>query len=309
MNAEKQFQEMSSRVMTGSGAGVGIRDCRAETRRLAQLQRGIIQRMAVMAVNNMDEQEDLLVWNNMEHAKAAAPGAVGDLDVHKVWNQLQAGEEIRLVEHGSKEDEDNEGPEKHLIGEVSANAIVVSMTATGNSIPRYPKIRIVCQSCYAGTNGLIEQVCRLLRRKGYPGVEVEGRTGVAFGFKGMNRSGKMDTGSRDVANEEATANENGEDKYFEFIERNRGVASFRHLFKDGWYGKPWEVIPVVKMRDGLEEEIGTEDPKKIWDKLGAEKKMELVAEEMKEYWAACSESMRVAGGFKEETKYVRHIKL
>ena len=277
MNAEKQFQEMPSRVLRPKGGGPSIQDFRPESVGLAQLKRGIIQRMAVMAVNNMDEQEDLLVWNNMEHATAAAPGAVGDLGVHK------------------------------LIGIVSANDIVTSMTTAENSIPKYPKIRIVFQSCYAGINGLIEQVCRLLKGKGYPGVEVEGRTGVAFGFKGMNRSGGVGVGGRDVANEEATTNSDGEKAYSDFVKKSIQDGRFGHLFKRNWYGKPWEIIPVADMRAGIEEEIKTNDPKRIWNKLGPEKKMELVAKEMEEYWAACCEDIREKAGFKEERKYVKHI--
>ena len=304
MNAEKQFQEMPSRVLRPKGGGPSIQDFRSESVRLAQLKRGIIQRMAVMAVNNMDEQKDLLVWNNMEHATAAAPGAVGDLGVHKVWNQLHENEEIRLVEHGGKNDKDHEGPEKQLIGIVSANDIVTSMTTAENSIPKYPKIRIVFQSCYAGINGLIEQVCRLLKGKGYPGVEVEGRTGVAFGFKGMNRSGcvgvGVGVGGRDVANEEATTNSDGETAYSDFVKKSIQDGRFGHLFKRNWYGKPWKIIPVEDMCAGIEEEISTADPKEIWNKLGPEKKMELVAKEMEEYWAACSEYIRKEKGFKEE---------
>lgn len=120
----------------------------------------------------------------------------------------------------------------------------------------------------------------------------------------MNRSGGVGVGvgvgGRDVANEEATTNSDGETAYSDFVKKSIQDGRFGHLFKRNWYGKPWKIIPVEDMCAGIEEEISTADPKEIWNKLGPEKKMELVAKEMEEYWAACSEYIRKEKGFKEE---------
>ena len=314
MNAEKQFQEMPSRVLRPKGGGPSIQDFRSESVRLAQLKRGIIQRMAVMAVNNMDEQEDLLVWNNMEHATAAAPGAVGDLGVHKVWNQLHENEEIRLVEHGGENNSKNKKLEfnKKLIGNVSAKQIVESMVNEPNELKKKKLMgnKIILQSCYAASNGLIDQIQLLLSIYGYEGFVVEGRTGMAFGFKGMNKQeGETE---RQIMNEEVTTNWFGDVlydwliAYFKEEEGKSGRKIFITADEQGelidqlQYRKPWDVIPVEKMREAVAEGDDIDNPQEIWKRLSSEKKMEFVADEMEYYWQKISEIIGNFGGFKSE---------
>lgn len=319
MNANRQFYERPARTLQLKGKGGYRRDHRSGNiqmermvKELGESKRGIAQRMAVITVPDMNQEEDLLVWDNMEHASVAAPGAIGDLGSNKVWDRLGEDEEIRLVHHGKETDKD-----KHLIGNVSAQDIVNSMNSPECRIPDFGHIKkIVFQSCFAGTNGLIEQMKNLLDpiRSDIP---IEGRTGIAYGFKGMSNPTVPEDESteRQIEREEATTTPAGRAAYKDYMDTHHdaqtksGLNLFDYeLCTDGkqhsFYKKPWEILPLETMKSRLDstadEHLSTlEDPRSVWNSLKPEVKMQLVANEMVPYWASYSRDMP-EGTFKDE---------
>ena len=260
-----------------------------------------IQKMAVMAVNDMNAQKDALVWNNIEYAVSEATGPIGDLKKNKVWDQLDDKEEIRIVEHGAVQ----------KVGGIGAATIFGSMFKGPKKIPMDKKIGgITFQSCYAGVVGgkgssLVSDMKGELQNLAaqVTGVPVKGRTGVAFGFKGLGEAtAKTSTGTyvwtdktaEKKYNKEVRDPEDGVQAYCEAmyeLQHKRTKISGKRIFKSPFgfcgYRKPWELIGKKK---------------KAWDKMSATKRSTQVAAEMEDYWKEVKEKMVKYGGLKAVEK-------
>ncbi len=262
----------------------------------------VIQRMAVMTVDDFNNQKDPLVWNNLKYAETQATGPIGDLQTNKVWDQLDDNEEIRLVEHG----------EVKKIGNVSASDIAASMLNEPNKIPDNKAIGgITFQSCYAGVNGgggsLVTDMADELKKMGRSGVTINGRTGIAFGFKGMgeqtaetdqspyvwiNSLAKIEF-QKHLASSSSHANEKGFQAYFDAMWELRSKKTnttnkniFKRLFT---YNDPWEMLNVSKI---------------YWNTMTPQDRAANVADEMEDYWKNLSVSMAAKGGFKPDRNAV-----
>ncbi|RWX48853.1 hypothetical protein VT98_11041, partial [Candidatus Electrothrix communis] len=128
-------------------------------------------------------------WSNFDYARNQAPGATGDLVNNKVWNQLNANEDIRIVQHG----------EPGAINHFTALQIANSMFTGPNTIPANSVFgKVIFQSCFSDTpvvggNSLVSDMQTQLTANNYPGVTVTGKNGVAFNFKGMaDETGKIE---------------------------------------------------------------------------------------------------------------------
>ncbi len=258
-----------------------------------------IQKMAVMAVKDMDAQEDALVWNNIEYAVSKAPGPIGDLKSNKKWDQLKDKEEIRIVEHG----------EVQKVGGIGAATILDSMFKDPKKIPAGEKIGgITFQSCYAGVVGgkgssLVSDMKVGLQNLAaqVTGVPVKGRTGIAFGFKGLGEAtAKTSTGkykwkwtSRKAKKKyfsEIGKKSVGLQAYCEVmykLRKKKTKISKKKIFESPFefcgYRKPWELIG---------------ETKKDWDKMSATERSTRVAADMEDYWKQVNKRMVEYGGFK-----------
>jgi len=260
-----------------------------------------IQKMAVMAVNDMDAQEDALVWNNIEYAVSEATGPIGDLKKNKVWNQLKDKEEIRIVEHGAVQ----------KVGGIGAATIFGSMFKGPKKIPVDKKIGgITFQSCYAGVVGgsgssLVSDMKGELQNLAaqVTGVPVKGRTGIAFGFKGLGEAtaetstGKYKWTSKTAKKKyfsEIGKKEVGLKAYCEAmykLRKKKTKISKEKIFKTPFsfcgYRKPWELIG---------------EKKEAWDKMSAKERSTRVAADMEDYWKEVKEKMVKYGGLKAVEK-------
>lgn len=140
-----------------------------------------IQRMAVAADNDINTIKDAPFWSNFSYAQSQAPGAAGDMATNKVWDRLAPNEHIRIVQHGS--------PGK--VNAYSAKQIADSMFIGSKVIPPSRPIGgVTFQSCFSDTPvvggaSLVSDMKTELAKHGYPKVNVSGKNGVAFNFKGM----------------------------------------------------------------------------------------------------------------------------
>lgn len=226
----------------------------------------IIQKMAVMACDNMNEESNALVWNNLEYAKSEAPGAVGDCGANKVWKFLNDNEQIRLVHHGNRQG---------LINGHDAGYIFNSMFhVEGESIPSGRKIgKVIFQSCFAGVDGGVAQGLSSLLQQipEQKDVQVEGRTEVAFGFRGMGENtgeeNKYDTVLNEILSKPAI---------------NKTKSGRPVLLPRGKYCFPWDIVGVSK---------------EVWDGYSPDVKMEEIASEMAPYWETVKTMMEQRGAF------------
>ncbi|UCG55312.1 MAG: DUF4157 domain-containing protein, partial [Dehalococcoidia bacterium] len=262
---------------------------------------GSVQRMAIIVADDMNDETDTLVWNNLENAKREAGGPVGDLSAHKVWDQLGKNEAIRLVGHG-KEDK----PE--IVPDIKTTDIVKSMTEGTETLdtPDNVKIKeVTFQSCYAGigpVNTMVGEMKDLLEGKGYHGVTVKGRTGVAFGFKGMGeKTGETTKGGTyikdpgalnfytvnypDILNEDKGTQVYCEAMYLcrNYKTKTTNVDIFKTPFEPCGYNDPWYIIKISEPE---------------WDTWTASKRSKFVAREMEPYWKEVKRIMKGGGGFK-----------
>lgn len=260
----------------------------------------IYQRMAVMAVDNMKDQRDALVWNNLDYALKQAPGSVGDLKSNKVWSDLHKGETIRIVEHG----------EVRKLGNVDANKIVNSMKKPPNKLKTGLKIsKVVFQSCYSrmkekGTNeSLVSDMRNELNKiPGQENVPVEGSKGIAFGFEGMGeRVARTSQGSYIWQNEGAKkvfdklpkdihSEEKGMKAYLDamFSLQNETTKGGNEVFKSLFiYNDPWII-------GGIKED----DWKNNNDVKNRRKQMAKISVQMAPYWKKLAETMGSYGGFR-----------
>jgi hypothetical protein len=257
-----------------------------------------IQKMAVMAVKDMDAQEDALVWNNIEYAVSKATAPIGDLEKNKVWDQLKDKEEIRIVEHG----------EVQKVGGIGAATILDSMFKDPKKIPVDKKIGgITFQSCYAGVVGgtgssLVSDMKVGLQNLAaqVTGVPVKGRTGIAFGFKGLGEAtAKTSTGKYKWTSKTAKKKyikevndpEDGYQAYCEVmykLQKKKTKISKQKIFETPFdfrdlYREPWDLIG---------------ETKKDWDKMSATERSTRVAADMEDYWKQVNKRMVKYGGFK-----------
>jgi len=257
--------------------------------------------MAVMAVDNFDSQRDALVWNNLEFAVQQAGGPIGDLQSHKVWNQLGDKEEIRIVEHG----------EEKKVGGKSAEQIADSMKTDPAKLPGNVSIGgVTFQSCYAGVDGgkgsLVSDMRDELRKMKRYGVPVKGRKGIAFGFKGMGEA-TAKTGSSTLfaykwkdktAEQEYNAmfsgkREYGLEAYCEAmweLQNEKTKISKKYIFRQPFsfcgYCEPFELLGVDETH---------------WNQLDAGTRSERIASEMEDYWGKVKQKMqsKKVRGFKK----------
>ncbi|MGD9091219.1 MAG: DUF4157 domain-containing protein [Anaerolineales bacterium] len=235
---------------------------------------GVAQRMAVMAFDDLDKQKDALVWNNIEWAVEKAGGPIGDLKENKVWNQLKDGEEIRIIEHGAV----------GSVGDKNAKDIADSMFTDKNKLPdNVPIGGVTFQSCYAGVGAdqsLVSQMAEQLRIHNRPGVTVKGRTGIAFGFKGIDEA-TAETWSTPLGTEW------GEVTYklaMDNLRRMKTKESKNPIFKNLYeYSEPWDIAGILESE---------------WKKKTADERSKLIADELVDYWEKVKEIMGTLSGFK-----------
>lgn len=254
----------------------------------------VMQRMAVMAVDNMNDQTDSLVWNNMQYAAQQAGGPIGDMRDNKVWNQLDDMDNIRIVEHG----------EEKKVGGKNANEIALSMTTGANKLPNNKAIgEITFQSCYAGVDGgqgsLVSDMALELKSRGLSGIPIKGRTGIAFGFEGLGEETATTTKNSYSWNDPKAERryrktigekEHGLEAYCEVmweLRQEKTKISNQYIFESPFafcgYRKPWKLIKVKKT---------------IWDMLDASTRSVRVSSEMEDYWDKVKTRMQQYGGFK-----------
>ena len=247
---------------------------------------GVIQRMAVMAADNMNDQKDPLVWNNLSYAEDQAGTPIGDLKTNKVWDQLKNNEAIRIVGHGSKDNK---------IEGFTAVDIATSMKTT---LPKDKVIKeVTFQSCHAGEKGisgtLVGDMKQELEAMNRHNVKVKGRTGIAFGFKGMGGKTAATTkgkytfknaplkGKFPNKSDGFKAYRDAQYEYQNATTKNTKVPIFpKYLYQ---YNEPWKLVGKSK---------------KIWDKWSPSKRGKKVSEEMSDYWAKAKAFMAKRGGFK-----------
>ncbi len=236
---------------------------------------GKVQRMAVAATDNIANVTDALVWNNLEHGQTKAGGPVGDLKANLVWSQLKRGEEVRIVGHGTE----TTGQLSAEIKMHDAKDIKDSMTAGGldaKKNPKAPKLtKLIFQSCFAGKKrkvgqNLIQEMTAALTDIGQSNVDVYGRPGIAFGFKGM--------GGKTAKSKKA---------YFETMavmqSRNPLTKGGVYIFKaKDKYNDPWMMVKTSK---------------KKWDTWTTVEKMGRIAMEMEDYWKGFNTEMEKRKGF------------
>jgi hypothetical protein len=250
----------------------------------------VFQRMAVMAVDDMNQRKDPLVWNNLQYAVTQSGPPVGDLKTNKVWSDLTGKQEIRIVEHG--------GVKK--IGRKSAGQIANSMKPDldRNSNSSAPEIRkVIFQSCYSGVDGgnasLASEMKGELEEMGQGQASVVGRKGIAFGFAGMGeKTARTDTAPYHWKNPEALElckrrgldedphwNEYGLQAYYDamYTLRKAKTKSKNDVFESTFqYNKPWKLI-------GKSEEQ--------WNDMNEEKRRTEISDEMAPYWKQLKSKM------------------
>ena len=250
----------------------------------------VFQRMAVMAVDDMNRQKDALVWNNLQHAVTESGPPVGDLKTNKVWGGLTGKKEIRIVEHGDVK----------KVGGKSAGQIANSMKPdldrTSNASA--PEIRqVIFQSCYSGVDGgnasLASEMKDELKKMGQGQASVVGRKGIAFGFAGMGeQTARTDTTPYSWKNPDALKlcktlgrdksphwNEYGFKAYHDamYTLRDAKTKSKNDVFKSPFiYNDPW----------GL---IGKSETD--WNKMNEQDRRVKISDEMAPYWKQLNSKM------------------
>jgi len=271
---EKLQMKLNTRQVGQEGSQVDpeVESALQEVRYGGQPIDGKVQRMVVAATDNIDNVTDPLVWNNLEHAQTQAGGPVGDLKTNLVWSQLKRGEEVRIVGHGTETTgELSAAKELH-----DAKDIKDSMVADGLNAPNAPKLsKLIFQSCFAGKKlqigqNLIQEMTAALTDIGQSNVDVYGRPGIAFGFKGM--------GGKTAKSEKV---------YSETMEvmqsRNPQTKGGVYIFKaKDTYNDPWMIVKTSKRK---------------WETWPIDKKMNEVANQMEEYWRDFNTEMEKRKGF------------
>jgi hypothetical protein len=287
---------------------------------------GTVQRMAVVAADDMNSVTDALVWTNLRNAEEKAGGPIGDLKTNKVWSQLKSGDAIRIIGHGSKD--------KKIEGFTAAQ-IAQSMKTKPNKLPRYKnrkevKIKeVTFQSCHAGEQvagilgTLVGDMKNELETMERHNVPVKGRTGIAFGFKGMGEAtAETKTGAYPWEKAAQTHYKNylprdwfdpnskvsfGLRAYFDamyqckdFKTATTNVDIFENVpekplkLPGTGYRKPWVLAGKTKA-DWDDPQVNPKTP---------EAKGALVSSEMVPYWAAIKTVMNARGGFKPDAQAI-----
>ncbi|MFC1968534.1 DUF4157 domain-containing protein [Chloroflexota bacterium] len=300
---------------------------------VAQPVEGVVQRMVVAAADDIGKVTDPLVWNNLNWAISQAGGPIGDLTNNRVWIKGPPEEvkEVRIVGHGSEKGhltaESDIGTTKAK--EYYAEDIKDSMLQDRLNLPDRPRLkRIVFQSCHAGEKNptsLVEEMGKELTKIGQKGVEVTGRTGIAFGFKGMGG---------------ATAKSSTGTYIFPKDSRTKKMIK-KHLPYTASVISTWVQDPSKNFSDGLKAYFEAEtihidyktksgenifqtpfgfppkynEPQKLanrteyqWKMLTPRVRASLVAKEMEDYWKDMKATMTALGGFKTDpNKAIKNI--
>ena len=317
---QRKVEEKGKRQIELDTRGVGQEGSQIDLEADPALQRahgggqplaGVVQLMAVLADDDLNAEDDPLVWNNLRFAETTAGGPIGDLKNNKVWDQLTNDKPIRLVAHGEEDKpETSEG--------VTSQEIFDSMTTGSHTLPLPTDIKIgevTFQSCYAGkllvgTDSMVNDMKNLLDAGGYTGVPVKGRTGIAFGFKGMGeKTATTTTGTykwgtywfkKEAAKKYYTGKgydvstmEDGAKAYYEamwvYRDKKTRKSPKVKIFPSGppVYNTPWRLAGIKDADKGLK-----------WDNETPSKRGEMVAEQMQDYWKKVSSFMEKRGGFK-----------
>ncbi len=122
---------------------------------------------------------------------------------------------------------------------------------------------------------------KLLTDIGQSNVEVAGRPGIAFGFKGMGEK----TAASDKVYDEAM------DEIKKTRPQTKGGA---YIFDKatGDYLDPWVLVKTSKAK---------------WDKLTHDQKMEKVADQMEDYWKLFNTVMEKKKGFLKSGQEIEKI--
>lgn len=300
-NTSVQLQEDNKIEPEVEPALQGVRDG-------GQTKNNSVQRMVVAATDDMAKVKDPLVWNNLEFAKSESGGYVGDM---MDWNQFKSEEPVRIVGHGDPDT-------GQLTAESGRSAKMFDADTIRNRIARAKGLdrskmnwaskllwgkklkKIEFQSCYAAKKtpaasalgaapvapapaptALIDRMGKELSNIGQKGVEVAGRPGIAFGFKGMGAA----TSELSEVEFDRTMDE--------MWTRNPKTRRGADIFKaKGVYNDPWVIAGVPTEAD--------------WNLLPIEDKMKKVAKQMKKYWKDFKAEMGPAG-FLDTATEIRKI--
>ena len=265
-----------------------------------------VQRMVVAATDNMAKVKDPLVWNNLEFAKSEVGGHVGDMTD---WDKFKSGEPVRIVGHGdpdsgelsAESDDPAHGVNATFYdADMITNHIKAIKGLDRSKLNWWQKLRygkklkkLEFQSCYASKKipppgpapapgpALIDRMRTELQAIGQKGVEVAGRPGIAFGFRGMG-----------AATAELTEAEY--DRTMTAMQaRNPQTKNGRDIFKaPNEYNDPWIIAGVAT--------------EAAWNLLSIEEKMDNVADQMEDYWKDFKTEMGPAG-FLDTAAEIRKI--
>jgi len=265
-----------------------------------------VQRMVVAATDDMAKVKDPLVWNNLEFAKSEVGGHVGDMTD---WDKFKSGEPVRIVGHGdpdsgelsAESDDPAHGVNATFYdADMITNHIKAVKGLDRSKLNWWQKLRygkklkkLEFQSCYASKKipppgpapapgpALIDRMRTELQAIGQKGVEVAGRPGIAFGFRGMG-----------AATAELTEAEY--DRTMTAMQaRNPQTKNGRDIFKaPNEYNDPWIIAGVAT--------------EAAWNLLSIEEKMDNVADQMEDYWKDFKTEMGPAG-FLDTAAEIRKI--
>ena len=267
-----------------------------------------VQRMVVAATDDMAKVKDPLVWNNLEFAKSEAGGYVGDM---MDWDQFKSEEPVRIVGHGDPDTGQltaESGPSAKMFdADTIRNRIASAKGLDRSKMNWASKLlwgkklnKIEFQSCYSAKKippapasgaalllpppaptALIDRMGKELSNIGQKGVEVAGRPGIAFGFKGMGAA----TSELSEVEFDRTM-----DEMWNRSPKTKGGAD---IFKaKGVYNDPWVIAGVPT--------------EAAWNLLSIEDKMNKVAKQMKKYWKDFKAEMG-PGGFLDTATEIRKI--
>ncbi len=275
----------------------------------------VLQRMAVMAAKNWQDQKDPLVWCNLQYAEQSAGGPIGDLQDNTVWDAQTKGEikEIRMVEHGQER-----GLGTKAVGKpYTAKDIAKSMFAPATGVPKSVKIgKVTFQSCYAGAgkSSLVSEMAAELADHGREGIPVEGRTGIAFGFEGMgeetaetsegsnykwrNKDAKKTFDSKKNLKDSELGLRAYLDAMYTLRNETTRTTGVNIFAKPGDPDNPWDYNKPWTLARKNETE---------WNLLSASDRGKLVAFQLAKYWEKLVILMGSYGGFKPPEDAIKRL--
>jgi hypothetical protein len=268
-----------------------------------------VQRMVVAATDNLSKITDPLVWNNLEWAKSQAGGPIGDLDNNRHWEDVDPGEDVRIVGHGKPGSLTAETTTPLAPAtDYNAAKIAASMKKDDLHEPDTETVlsQITFQSCYAGAKkpdntSLIKDMSDELRDMGQSGVEVTGSTGIAFGFKGMGEATAIATTGTYVFTQPALIrwfNSLSVDKQQKFNDGSKAYIEARYIHRNHKTKSGQKIFERVLKYSAPH--ILANCTEVQWGAMTTKKKTKQIADEMEPYWKDIKTTMTALGGFETD---------